>query len=774
MNSKFPIALLIQFIFLTPEFVYSDPLEHELNMMDSASLDTELPDWGENQENLDRNCNPFNFVETPTYYWRTPDPSYGDTAYAQRFTAVGPETLRAIETLIYDENDGTFGNDNVYITVYGDDGSGFPGIELARDTLLAGTYPSYPAVARADFSHLNLVLIGDYHVAFSTSGQPGLDYENLISSDFITGETRSSGSGDPRMPGWYTMLSWWGVNIHFYFTVYSCRDQFTSCAFTYCHLSMNRRWALPDQSGNFAQAQKFNIGDGECRIDQVILRLNWHSSEAGLPLYSHNSEVNVYDDSAGLPGALLASIVIGPPEYSAVGLTYPIGNRSLVVDFTPFYLAPEGDFWVGIVSLAPDSISGIRMTSDEGGSGCDFGYAQYSDSWEYISESWAYPSDIAGSIRVGYCCIPSTILDVPSFYPTIQLAINAASSGDTVLVQPGTYAERINFKGKRITVGSLFLATGNPNYIQSTVIAGNSDGSTVTFKSSENDSSMLVGFTVRHSNLFYGEGIYCFGTAPKIRHCIISNNVTRGLNCIYASPVIENCEIKSNIAFFGAGMFFSNSTAIVKNTLFADNNGALGGGIYSFDSDLSLENCTIVHNSGDSTGIIHLIGSTIDIANSIVAFNTSRQSTFACEIPNSEFSVSCTNIFGNIGGDWNLCGTALDSGSNNISLNPLYCNAITGDFRLNELSPCAATNSPCGSLIGALDVACTYICGDADGNGALNLNDVAFIQQYYLECDEAPLYFGAGDANCDGKIDLKDVLYLAAHLNATGPPPCCP
>src|SRR6516164_7182077 len=45
-------------------------------------------------------------------------------------------------------------------------------------------------------------------------------------------------------------------------------------------------------------------------------------------------------------------------------------------------------------------------------------------------------------------------IKVPADQPTIQAAINAANSGDTVLVSPGTYYENINFNGKAITVTS--------------------------------------------------------------------------------------------------------------------------------------------------------------------------------------------------------------------------------------------------------------------------------------------------------------------------------
>lgn len=61
--------------------------------------------------------------------------------------------------------------------------------------------------------------------------------------------------------------------------------------------------------------------------------------------------------------------------------------------------------------------------------------------------------------------IQAQIINVPGDYSTIQEGINAAADGDTVLVQPDSYTENINFLGKEIIVGSLYLTTEDTIYI---------------------------------------------------------------------------------------------------------------------------------------------------------------------------------------------------------------------------------------------------------------------------------------------------------------------
>ncbi len=66
--------------------------------------------------------------------------------------------------------------------------------------------------------------------------------------------------------------------------------------------------------------------------------------------------------------------------------------------------------------------------------------------------------------------LSATIINIPADQPTIQAGINVATDSDTILVQPGTYIENINFNGKNIIVASVFLTTQDTSYISQMII----------------------------------------------------------------------------------------------------------------------------------------------------------------------------------------------------------------------------------------------------------------------------------------------------------------
>lgn len=67
-----------------------------------------------------------------------------------------------------------------------------------------------------------------------------------------------------------------------------------------------------------------------------------------------------------------------------------------------------------------------------------------------------------------------------------------------------------------------------------------------------------------------------------------------------------------------------------------------------------------------------------------------------------------------------------------------------------------------------------YVCGDADGSGSVDIDDVVFLIAYIFAGGPAPDPYLSGDANCSEAIDIDDVVYLIAYIFTGGPAPCDP
>ncbi|MCP4568846.1 MAG: hypothetical protein GY841_14810 [FCB group bacterium] len=67
-----------------------------------------------------------------------------------------------------------------------------------------------------------------------------------------------------------------------------------------------------------------------------------------------------------------------------------------------------------------------------------------------------------------------------------------------------------------------------------------------------------------------------------------------------------------------------------------------------------------------------------------------------------------------------------------------------------------------------------YICGDANGDGVVNVGDAVFAIKYVFLGDFVSETTGAIDANCDNAINVGDAVYLIRYVFLSGPAPCCP
>jgi hypothetical protein len=64
-----------------------------------------------------------------------------------------------------------------------------------------------------------------------------------------------------------------------------------------------------------------------------------------------------------------------------------------------------------------------------------------------------------------------------------------------------------------------------------------------------------------------------------------------------------------------------------------------------------------------------------------------------------------------------------------------------------------------------------YVCGDADGSGEVDVDDVVLmIQCIFADCWDIPIE--QLDADCSGDFDIDDVVYLILYIFAGGKAPC--
>jgi hypothetical protein len=72
-----------------------------------------------------------------------------------------------------------------------------------------------------------------------------------------------------------------------------------------------------------------------------------------------------------------------------------------------------------------------------------------------------------------------------------------------------------------------------------------------------------------------------------------------------------------------------------------------------------------------------------------------------------------------------------------------------------------------------LGMASAFMCGDANGDGTVDVADATYLINYLFLGTSAPDPVESGDTNCDGEVDIADVVYLINYLFIGGSAPGC-
>jgi len=190
-------------------------------------------------------------------------------------------------------------------------------------------------------------------------------------------------------------------------------------------------------------------------------------------------------------------------------------------------------------------------------------------------------------------------------YTTIQSAINAASSGDTIIVRSdtvngGPYKENIVLPNIDITVVSESGAA-------LTTIDGRQLGSVVMYGTSASSASILDGFTITNGSATNGGGIDCSSSSPTLQNLTIVSNSANSGGGIYVNggtPTITGSTFSSNQAssLGGAICSYSGGLNVTDCEFYGNDGGGYGGAIYYQGASLTLESCSIYDNECNNWG----------------------------------------------------------------------------------------------------------------------------------------------------------------------------
>lgn len=316
-------------------------------------------------------------------------------------------------------------------------------------------------------------------------------------------------------------------------------------------------------------------------------------------------------------------------------------------------------------------------------------------------------------------------LRVPEDFPRIQTAVDAAQTGDTVLVGPGVYFENVQLRGRDLVLTSRFALHHDWSLIEKTVIDGSrplhpDTASCLLIWKGETAATVVQGFTFQggtgtvwldpagYGTFREGGGILTEDASPVIRYNLIRYNVVGprgggmvsngggGIRCGAGAPRIECNRIVHNRGDgYGGGIVLNYCPgAVIRNNIIAFNVGGQdfsGGGFWSTGKDQStrvvLHNNVIAYNQtpaarmkyGGNAGGVWTFSIHLQMVGNIIWGNSQ-----ALGDQTGQLGAEVEALYN--------CTQAPIPGTGNLAADPLFADTVW--FTLSPGSPCVDAGQP--------------------------------------------------------------------------------
>lgn len=337
----------------------------------------------------------------------------------------------------------------------------------------------------------------------------------------------------------------------------------------------------------------------------------------------------------------------------------------------------------------------------------------------------------------------AAVRNVPEEYATIQAAVDASSTGDTVLLSPGTYRGVGN---RDIMLHGYDLVIKSSAGPEATILDCERSGRGFYLDGFETRNTRIEGLTIQNGMADMGGAILVGVSSPTIANCRILNNYGNVGGRLFLSEfsgLVDHCLISGNqsLNYPGGGILYYFGDAEFTDCVITNNFAAAGGAcaiLGSGSGEPAFRDCTVTCNrGGDGPGGFY--GSHVTLERCIVWGNSSMMGDDEMWVWNAQ--VRCCDI-----DSTGVRDAQVNYDENCVFTDPMFCGTQpcaypVGDLALHADSPCLAEHSPCGELIGALG----QVCGGAPPTGACCLPSASCIVMQAQQCGQPDAtYLGDG------------------------------
>ena len=278
----------------------------------------------------------------------------------------------------------------------------------------------------------------------------------------------------------------------------------------------------------------------------------------------------------------------------------------------------------------------------------------------------------------------------------LQAAINAASSGDTLKVQAGTYYGNFTMKEGVNVIGG-WNATFTDTTSYATILDANANGRVLYQAAPFTTLTVWENLTIQNGKFTSeqtdkaGAGVFLCDKG-QVKHCLIQNNlfdVTSGTasgggvyeNGYTTSVLVEDCIIRGNTASHGGGV---RICGVIRNSVIENNTTTLNacGGVQLHYGG-AMYNCIVRNNTGKDTGGVRCTGTkACVVANCLIAGNEAAGTIGGMSLENGIHYIYNNTIVGNkqaSSSNASRCGVRLNVNSDLVFANNIVWGNKVGD-----------------------------------------------------------------------------------------------